>query len=56
MVLDPTITIDGVPLWQDGVLMVDAFAKTRACLDRWPVLDRVFANGNADVGLALPSL
>ncbi len=51
MVLDPTIAVDGVALWRDGVLLVDAFAETRACLDRWPELQPLFANGNADVGL-----
>ena len=51
MVLDPTIAVGGVPLWRDGVLLVDAFSETRACLDRWPELISLFANGNADVGL-----
>jgi hypothetical protein len=51
MVLDPTICIDGIPLWESGTLRLDRFAETRRCLQRWPDLQRLFADGNADVGL-----
>ena len=51
MVLDPTICVDGAPLWERGVLRLDQFPATDACLQRWPQLRKLQALGNGEVGL-----
>ena len=51
MVLDPTICLDGVALWENGVLKPERFTPTRRCLDRWPSLQTLFAAGNGELGL-----
>lgn len=52
MVLDPTICIDGIALWEDGKLQLEQFAETRLCLERWPRLSTLFDEGNGAVGLS----
>jgi hypothetical protein len=48
MVIDPTVTIDGVALWENGRLHPERFASTRNVLKAWPELASAFA---APVGL-----
>ena len=42
MVKDPTIKIDGKPLWEQGALNVEDFELTRNCLKAWPVLSSLY--------------
>lgn len=51
-VLDPTITLDGVALWEEGRLHPDRIAGGAALLARWPELAAVFANPATEVGIA----
>ena len=51
MVLDPTICVDGKPLWADGRLQLAEFLKTRQCVQRWPILGELAASANGDIGL-----
>ena len=48
MVIDPTVTIDGVALWENGRLHPERFTSTRNVLKAWPELASAFA---APVGL-----
>ncbi|MEM7016736.1 MAG: hypothetical protein AAF512_05270 [Pseudomonadota bacterium] len=51
MVLDPTICIGDIPLWENGVLQLEQFSETRLCLERWPSLRRLFDEANEEIGL-----
>jgi hypothetical protein len=51
MVKDPTIAIDGKPLWEDGVLHLDRFEPTRTCVENWPVLQELVQSGPVPLGL-----
>lgn len=51
MVLDQTIAIDGVALWEKGRLRPEAFARTKICLENWPELNALFANPTDSTGL-----
>lgn len=43
MVKDPSVLLDGKPLWHRGVLQVNDFAETRDCLQQWPELAQLYA-------------
>ena len=51
MVLDPTVSVDGTNLWQDGRLCLDAFAPLRREAEKWPVLSEILANPSDAIGL-----
>ncbi|MHA1566924.1 MAG: hypothetical protein ACTSX7_16560 [Alphaproteobacteria bacterium] len=51
IVLDQTIRIDGVSLWENGRLRPEAFAQTNACLEKWPVLVGLFAHPADEIGV-----
>ena len=51
MVLDHTIEVDGICLWENGRLELTRFAKTKACLDKWPQMADLFANPSQQIGL-----
>ncbi|MDB2389852.1 hypothetical protein N9X12_01325 [Alphaproteobacteria bacterium] len=51
MILDPSVIIDGVALWENGRLYPDRFAKTNAVLDFAPELAVAFNNPCTQVGL-----
>ena len=51
MVLDPTVSIDDVNLWEAGQLKVKRFARTRNCLNKWPELIPLFDNPSNEIGL-----
>jgi hypothetical protein len=53
MVIDHTLAVDGINLWQDGRLCPDAFEQTRQCLEDWPELKPMFANPSRAIGLGL---
>ena len=46
MIQDPTINIDGKPLWDKGELKVKDFELTRNCLKAWPELKFLYQSGN----------
>ena len=51
MVLDHTICVDGINLWDKGRMQPARFAQTNSCLDQWPQLTRLFANPSQEIGL-----
>ena len=50
-VLDATILIDGVPVWQDGVFHADRLSGGQEILSRYRDAARVFANPDPQMGL-----
>ena len=50
-VLDPSIAIDGVKLWDTGRLRPEAFPQTKTCLETWPELLALFATPSEAIGL-----
>ncbi len=50
-VLDPTIWIDGVPVWENGVFHPSRLAGGQGVLDRYPDAAVIFAHPDAHVGL-----
>jgi len=53
MVLDPTVLVDGKPLWEAGLFKIGHFAQTRECADRWPDLEAAFDDLVREIGLNL---
>lgn len=51
--LDPTVFIDDVPVWEAGRLYPDRITGGRDILQRHPNLAELFANPARDIGLAL---
>lgn len=51
-ILDPTIVLDGVTLWDNGQLHPDRLSEGAAVLARHPNLAELFANPVRDIGLA----
>jgi hypothetical protein len=51
MVLDPTVAIDGLNLWENGRLHPEAFAQSSRCLEDWPELGPLFAEPSDLIGL-----
>ena len=51
MVLDHSVRIDGVALWEDGKMHPERFESTRACLEDWPELLRLFEKPAVKVGV-----
>jgi hypothetical protein len=51
MVLDPTVSIDGVDLWEEGKLCVSRFDETAACIREWPELRMLYENPEMRIGL-----
>lgn len=50
-ILDPTVTIDGVALWEDGTLHPERLAEGISVLARHPQLAELFANPVREIGL-----
>lgn len=51
-VLDPTVRLDGVPVWDAGRLHVDRIAGGAALLDVYPAMHAAFAAPSTQVGQA----
>jgi hypothetical protein len=51
-VVDPTIWLDGVPVWEQGRLYPERVEGGREILERHPVAARLFADPAREVGLA----
>lgn len=50
-IVDPTIELDGVPVWEDGVLHPARIPGGAALLDGWPDIRRVFETPRREIGL-----
>ncbi|WP_282608921.1 hypothetical protein [Pelagibius sp. Alg239-R121] len=51
MLMDHTVRIDGVALWEDGAIHPERFAQTSSCLDQWPELRPIFENPSPLIGI-----
>jgi len=51
VVIDPTVDVDGINLWEDGRLCIENFTPTKNCLDRWQDLKSLFANPARSIGI-----
>ena len=49
--LDPSVLVDGVALWQDGVLTPERFAAGCECLRQWPELAQLLASPTMAIGV-----
>ncbi|MGI9355081.1 MAG: hypothetical protein ACR2PF_07970 [Rhizobiaceae bacterium] len=52
MVLDPTIEIDGVPLWENGKLNVRNFGTTSKVLEKWPEVKTLIDTPSQEIGIS----
>ncbi|MGB0629754.1 MAG: hypothetical protein ACPGRZ_03590 [Alphaproteobacteria bacterium] len=52
MVLDHTVEIDGVKLWEKGRLLTDTFGGISACVEKWSVLKDLFDAPSDRIGIA----
>ena len=52
MVLDPTVSVEGKNLWQDGRLCLEEFAPLRQAAQKWPILSDLMANPSDEIGLS----
>ena len=44
MIENPSITIQNIPLWENGNLMLKNFQETRYLLEKWVDLKKLFVN------------
>ncbi|MCG6902310.1 MAG: hypothetical protein LJE68_06465 [Rhodobacter sp.] len=51
--LDPTIEIDGVPVWEHGVFHADRLEGGQTVLDTYPCAARIFGNPDPHIGFDL---
>lgn len=51
IVKDPTVLLDGKPLWHRGVLQVNDFTEVRSCLQQWPELAQLYAQEAGQIGI-----
>lgn len=51
MVQDPTVAVDGKPLWEAGALLPWDFPLLRACLEEWPELRPLYENPTQEIGV-----
>jgi len=51
VLVDHTLSADSVKLWDNGRLCLDAFEKTRYCLEAWPELDAMAASPSQAIGI-----
>ncbi|MGI9399962.1 MAG: hypothetical protein ACR2O0_01795 [Rhizobiaceae bacterium] len=51
MVLDATVEVDGVNLWENGRLCASRFERTSECLEEWKQLAPIFDNPEHRIGI-----
>jgi len=51
MVADPTIEVDGAPLWKDGAIQAAQFPKLQDVLQAWPALEAQYRKPSQAIGL-----
>ncbi|WP_226781492.1 hypothetical protein [Oceaniglobus trochenteri] len=54
-VIDPTVIIDGVKVWEDGVFHPERLSGGGTILRAWPMVAELFANPDRRIGMAPPS-
>lgn len=55
-IIDPTITLDGVAVWQDGTFHADRLPGGAEVLAAYPDIAAMFARPDRAIGLAVPAL
>jgi hypothetical protein len=55
-VIDPTIRVDGVAIWQDGVIKIDTVPGASDIMALYPELRDLFGNPARDIGLGTPKV
>jgi len=53
-VIDPTIEVDGLPIWEQGVFHAERLPEGPGILARYPCAAASFAAPDPEIGLALP--
>ncbi|MGI9388433.1 MAG: hypothetical protein ACR2O1_00115, partial [Boseongicola sp.] len=53
--VDPTIEIDGVAVWERGVFHAERLPGGQEVLDAYPCAAAIFANPDPHIGLESPS-
>ena len=51
MVQDPTVVVDGKPLWEAGALLPWDFPALQSCLEEWPVLVPLYDTPSQAIGV-----
>ncbi len=51
MVQDPTVTVDGKPVWDGGALLPWNFPELQACLQEWPELAPLYESPTQEIGV-----
>lgn len=51
MLLDPSVRVDEMALWEDGRLRPERFAETKSCLEQWPELQTLFEKPSMRIGV-----
>jgi hypothetical protein len=51
IVKDPTIVLDGKPVWENGIPQLNKFEITRNCLEKWPELQALYAREPGAIGI-----
>ena len=51
IVKDPTIVLDGKPVWENGIPQLDKFETTRSCLEKWPELQALYTQEPGAIGI-----
>ena len=55
-VIDPTITLDGVPVWEDGTIHAHRIAGGSAVLAQYPDVAAMFTHPDRAIGMPEPAL
>ncbi|MGL4438031.1 MAG: hypothetical protein ACRCUE_02055 [Bosea sp. (in: a-proteobacteria)] len=55
-VIDPTIRVDGVSVWEDGVIKIDEVPGAPDILAAYPAVRELFDSPALDIGLGVPRL
>lgn len=51
IVKDPTILLDGKPLWHNGIPQLPEFENTRNCLEKWQELKLLYTHEFGSIGI-----
>jgi hypothetical protein len=42
MILNHSVKIDGIPIWENGTLKVESFKESLDCIDKWQDLKYLY--------------
>jgi len=51
MLIDHTLSVDGIDLWHKGCLCPEVFKETQTCLESWPELRTLIASPSQAIGI-----